>query len=635
MSPDAPATSSAGAPVRATSLAPGGAPKKHASGTLNDWVQRGPGAASSSSGMAIAAPPADTVPAAPQGSVAALAGDEGNAARGSACAGTVDVRHTVAGQGVPPAVPTTSGDLGLAGEATVPASLIDIVDPTYAGERELGSAAAATPPGAGPIPPSDTAGPAAAAPRLPPGVGALDARAAAPSPIPPPARVACPEAIAPEHPPHLDDRHPAVVQVLADGRCLYDCVVAARDAVGWLASHDDRGHPIGDQWAADRDAALEVRAGVVAAHRRLGNEASADRLLLEGPDGYPGYEDLWAVSSYVGGQIIVQKGPSFTDAVGEGPARLQVLHTDSVDGAGNRTEHWALVQSWLPLGAPPPAVALHTAPPYDDIPPTALPGSHLAVSAALTAAPAPGRPAISPTVPVERAANSPAAPALADRSALRRASSSRRRGVARSDDDDMLSDSDARSGLGGLPMSRRSPDFAAPAEDRLQLRDSDEESVMNVDGKESKAAFARLFSKCRANARELAALKPDPPAPDDSLVAKAESLWTIVRSSLWPESVKHCTVTTFVIMQSRPVGVSRADLALLLHVALGTHDAILRAHDTFCYVWAMLQRYWLRAKGLSRTMPLSASSATCSGSKVSSAALSGMWIRPRAASLYR
>ena len=74
-------------------------------------------------------------------------------------------------------------------------------------------------------------------------------------------------------------------------------------------------------------------------------------------------------------------------------------------------------------------------------------------------------------------------------------------------------------------------------------------------------------------------------------------MWTLVRKTDWPPSVQHCTVTIFVIMQARPVGVSRADLALLLHVALGTHDSTLRAHDTFCYVWVMLQRYWLRAEG--------------------------------------
>jgi len=137
--------------------------------------------------------------------------------------------------------------------------------------------------------------------------------------------------------------------VLADGRCLYYCVCAAINAVEWLAHHDARGHPIGGAWALDRTDAAEVRDGVVAALRADGQQDEADCLMGTGFDAYPGMEDIAALATYLKGQVVVQTGPTFCEAIGVGPVRLHVVHTYSFDGEQKRTEHWELVQSWLPL----------------------------------------------------------------------------------------------------------------------------------------------------------------------------------------------------------------------------------------------------------------------------------------------
>jgi len=128
---------------------------------------------------------------------------------------------------------------------------------------------------------------------------------------------------------------------------------------------------------------------------------------------------------------------------------------------------------------------------------------------------------------------------------------------------------------------------------------SDDESVHCVVGERSVAAFTKLFVACRQAARtNLSVVKVDPPKPTDSLIAKAESLWRLFEATTWPDSVKHLATTVLVIVGARPIGASRPDLVLLLHVSLGTHDAILRAHNWFCFVWACLERCWLRVEGV-------------------------------------
>jgi len=190
------------------------------------------------------------------------------------------------------------------------------------------------------------------------------------SPPAPATRTVCEDANPPEHPPQLTESHPARVPVLADGRCLYYCVAAARDAVEWLATHDERGHPgVESRWSLDREAADAVRDGMVAALRAKGDSEEADRLMKPGVEGYPGLEDIPALATSLRGQVVVQSGPTWCEAVGEGPVRLHVAHTISRDGANNVTNHWELVQSWMAPGPSAPERELfRTIDPIDSTP---------------------------------------------------------------------------------------------------------------------------------------------------------------------------------------------------------------------------------------------------------------------------
>jgi len=113
LAPDAPASFFAGGSVRVTSLAPGGAPKKSAGfASLDDWMQRGTGAASSSSGMRVAAmqlpdggaPPADGATAVAPAEAAAM----------SCLAASY--------AGCPPSAPDAVADDLAPGEALMPAA---------------------------------------------------------------------------------------------------------------------------------------------------------------------------------------------------------------------------------------------------------------------------------------------------------------------------------------------------------------------------------------------------------------------------------------------------------------------------------------------------------------------------------
>ena len=88
-----------------------------------------------------------------------------------------------------------------------------------------------------------------------------------------------------------------------DGLCLYHCCVAARDVASWRANTHNNGCGV----TQDVHRELCMRAGIctrqchLSRARERGLHDVADRLEQEGPEGYPGLDDLALVADVVGG----------------------------------------------------------------------------------------------------------------------------------------------------------------------------------------------------------------------------------------------------------------------------------------------------------------------------------------------
>ena len=154
----------------------------------------------------------------------------------------------------------------------------------------------------------------------------------------------------PAHPAHLDDTDISLVQVPADGMCLFHCAVACRSLREWSASHGPSSGLAIDDAARQRDVqrALEVRDAVMMAAVAAGNKKAADRLKLPGSDGYPGQDELPYLSVVMGGQIVLQSG-DVQEVIGTGPLVAHLCFLLSVDGEGHASGHFAVHQSWMHL----------------------------------------------------------------------------------------------------------------------------------------------------------------------------------------------------------------------------------------------------------------------------------------------
>ena len=66
----------------------------------------------------------------------------------------------------------------------------------------------------------------------------------------------------------------------------------------------------------------------------------------EGPEGYPGLDDLALVADVVGGAIALSVGEAFL-VVGDEGISMHIVYVSAVDGAGHCSGHFELYQSYL------------------------------------------------------------------------------------------------------------------------------------------------------------------------------------------------------------------------------------------------------------------------------------------------
>lgn len=157
-------------------------------------------------------------------------------------------------------------------------------------------------------------------------------------------------------PAHLTSDVPEFVDVPSDGSCLYHCMVACRDLGEWLATHNTRGHAHEDV-RAQRDIveAAAIRERLVAALHSKGDDDAAKRLMEDGPGGYPGTDTLEIMADTLGFSIVLQEEGGVQVSYGSSGLGAHVLHMMSEDGAGHRSPHFVVCQSWIPRdGGPVP-----------------------------------------------------------------------------------------------------------------------------------------------------------------------------------------------------------------------------------------------------------------------------------------
>ena len=157
-----------------------------------------------------------------------------------------------------------------------------------------------------------------------------------------------------------------VLEVPADGLCLYHCYVAAINVESWLQLSAE----------AQVSKARKVREALACL---VSNDCpdNARRLQFgEGAEAYPGIDDLPHFVNLLHKQYGVltrivwrcQQEPSmghvYTPSESNAPVSFVIEYCDSIDGAGHRSSHFNLVQSWLAEEVLPRGVAAQ--------PPTAL-----------------------------------------------------------------------------------------------------------------------------------------------------------------------------------------------------------------------------------------------------------------------
>ncbi|MCP4192240.1 MAG: hypothetical protein GY768_16640, partial [Planctomycetaceae bacterium] len=102
-------------------------------------------------------------------------------------------------------------------------------------------------------------------------------------------------------PPQLGDEDPHVCPAPADGNCLYYCALALRNTRKWIETHDNNGQA--REPGRSHDEMVEVRAirYLVRDRARLvGDRSAYERLGLEGPEGYPGLDDVQYLAAVLG-----------------------------------------------------------------------------------------------------------------------------------------------------------------------------------------------------------------------------------------------------------------------------------------------------------------------------------------------
>ena len=153
----------------------------------------------------------------------------------------------------------------------------------------------------------------------------------------------------PAGPVQLTDEDVARVAVPADGRCLYYCTMAARNAREWLRTHDANGVARSrDRQQSDEQEAERVRRKFIEHLRAKGDVERAERLSKSGSEGYPDQYDVEHLAEFMGGQIILQEATTHV-LFGEAPLICHIAVCFVRDGAGHASPHYELIQSWMPL----------------------------------------------------------------------------------------------------------------------------------------------------------------------------------------------------------------------------------------------------------------------------------------------
>ncbi len=147
-------------------------------------------------------------------------------------------------------------------------------------------------------------------------------------------------------PPHLGSNQPHICPVYPDGRCLYYCALALKDARAWMATHDGHGAaletPQGQREAQEAEA---IRSLVRCRATAIGDETSSTRLGQDGPAGYPGLDDVGLIADVLGGSLVIQRG-EVQVVKGDGPLIGHLHATVCADASVHESMHWEVLQSW-------------------------------------------------------------------------------------------------------------------------------------------------------------------------------------------------------------------------------------------------------------------------------------------------
>ena len=132
--------------------------------------------------------------------------------------------------------------------------------------------------------------------------------------------------VAAMHPGYVGTEHlldsPALMA--PDGLCLYHCLVAARDYVGYMALSVSERATLAEQ----------LRQKSISILRDHGRSRRADRLARSGYDGYPDEEDFIYIAMASGISFEVDLGASYLPHYGTAPISARVLFRKVADGAG-------------------------------------------------------------------------------------------------------------------------------------------------------------------------------------------------------------------------------------------------------------------------------------------------------------
>lgn len=340
---------------------------------------------------------------------------------------------------------------------------------------------------------------------------------------------------------------PLQVSVLADGRCFYYAVVAARNAREWIATHDHHGNARSeDRSIGDREDADELKASIATMLREAGQAAQADELDRPGKEGYPSMDCFQYVSKLLGGQVVLQTG-DLQVVYGTGPVVAHFWHGITMDGAGHQSDHFELIQSWLPVHT---AVASTAA--------SASAASGLArpvgaVTSGATAEPAHDGAAAPPPEPSQEKPGE--------------------------EEEAIVSDDDARPQSLDKVLARR----------------------RTIRGAETSTAdFEDFFSSLKGTRATLHRVVADPVVTDNTVVTVCSERLKSIQQAFpgWPLEVQHAALGVLCLYRCRVYDLSIAEHVTLAHVALACGDPLIRAHEGILFFWCARYRFWARYEGL-------------------------------------